>query len=111
MKTFKLYSAALAAAKGGPILRVGKLYIVGIEADDEIALIAGSDAGKSAGTITGHVTASHLDRLGNANWAKSLRPNDWYAFADTQSRIAAIERSIAAIERAIAAVSETSHAS
>ena len=67
LKVFKRYSAARKAAASEPIIKVGDLFIVGVtEANGyltEISLISGS------GTITGSVTARHLDRLGNANHA------------------------------------------
>lgn len=61
------------------MLRLGSgnkniLYIAGLDAIDEITLIAAD------GRITGHITLQHLDRLGNANWAQSGGTGKDYAF-------------------------------
>jgi hypothetical protein len=65
LRTFKTFAAAKKAAAGRPIIRVGMLYLVGnIGPVTEIALLAPD------GLIVGHVTARHLLRLGNANWAE-----------------------------------------
>jgi hypothetical protein len=80
MKAYKRYGAARKAAEGQPIIRVGKLYIVGIDALTEIAVI------NSVGTLAGWVTARHLDRLGNANWAKTSDPCPSTAFDDTNNQ-------------------------
>lgn len=73
MKTFRRYSAAKKAANGLPIIRFGsgknEIYLVSEGIDlvglkiSEISLIAPD------GYITGHITLSHLDRLGNGNHA------------------------------------------
>lgn len=68
LKTYKTYSAAQEAANGKPILRIGQaLHIVGC--DDlgltEIAIISPS------GSVSGHITMRHLNRLGNGNYAKA----------------------------------------
>jgi len=71
-KVFKRASAARQAAGNAPYLRVGMgsktLYVVGLDnlGLDEVAIVA------PGGTITGHVTMRHLDRLGNANHAVAV---------------------------------------
>lgn len=64
----KFGNAKKANTNNGPILRISNgsqhLYIVGVEAMDEIALL------HSAGLYAGTVILKHLDRLGNANWAE-----------------------------------------
>lgn len=73
LKVYRRFSTARKVAKGEPILRIGhQLYVVGITKADgfltEIDLINGD------GSVTGSVTARHLDRLGNANHAVAKRP-------------------------------------
>lgn len=63
LKTYKRYGAAIKAAQGQPIVRVGNLYIVGVDSITEVALIC------PKGGVAGNVTLRHLDRLGNANHA------------------------------------------
>lgn len=67
MQTFKRFSTAKKAAKGQPILVVGDIFIVGVTKEEgfltEISILNGE------GSVTGTVTARHLDRLGNANHA------------------------------------------
>jgi hypothetical protein len=64
MKVFKSWTAAKKAAGDQPIIRIGKLLVVGATSTTEVAVI------NQAGPITGHITVGHLDRLGNGNWAK-----------------------------------------
>ena len=75
MKSYKRYGDAVRAAHGRPIIRIGKLHLVGdITELTSINLIAGS------GTITGNITVGHLDRLGNANWAEAKQPIPYTSF-------------------------------
>lgn len=67
MKTYRRYSSAAAAANGKPIIQVGKTYLVG-EPGDEIDGLTSITLISNQNHV-GTVTARHLDRLGNANWA------------------------------------------
>lgn len=81
MKTFRRYSAALAAAGEQDIIRISvageKLYIVPgegyMDSIEEICVLVheepkGSQVRPSR-NVAGNVTPRHLKRLGNANWA------------------------------------------
>ena len=57
-------STAIKHSDGNPVVRVGKLYITGMERFDEVSII------DKEGYITGHISMRKLDRLGNGNWAK-----------------------------------------
>ena len=72
MKAFKRFSAAKAAALGNPILRIGDLFLVGISTVDKYGVSI--DLIDAKGTITGSITARHLDRIGNGNHATAVRP-------------------------------------
>lgn len=62
--SYRRYAAAKRAAAGRPIVRVAGIYLVADFADiDQIEVI------QYDGHISGHVTLSHLQRLGNANHA------------------------------------------
>lgn len=77
MKSFKRLSTAQKHSGGNPIVRVGNLYMVGdIQPLTEIALLSPD------GYYAGHVTAHHLDRLGNANHAEPRHPIPNSAFRD-----------------------------
>ncbi len=66
MKAFKRLSTAQRHSDGRPVIRVGNLYIAGqIHSLTEIALLSAD------GYYAGHITAGHLDRLGNANHAET----------------------------------------
>ncbi len=65
-KSFKKLSTAKAFAKGGPVLRVGDLYV---SSDDAVPSYTSVDLIATDGHISGTVTIRHLERLGNANWA------------------------------------------
>ncbi len=76
MKAFRTYKAAKEAAKGLPILMVGAgknaLYVAFDHEQDplgvslnEVTLI------NDEGAYCGHVSMRHLDRLGNANYARA----------------------------------------
>jgi hypothetical protein len=85
MKAFKNINAARKAANGMPLIRVGKLYIVTGQdlvgtSLTEIAVVS------PTGKLTGYVTARHLDRLGNANWATPERPNNETSFPQEAMR-------------------------
>jgi hypothetical protein len=74
MKAFKTYGAAKKFAAGGPVLRVGDLYLAEPVFDPgywrllSIELIAPNDG------ITATITAHSLERLGNGNYAEAKRP-------------------------------------
>lgn len=77
LKTYRKISTAIKAANGQPIIKVsgakGKaIYIVGCREFDEIAVL-GTDTSKPSKPVVyaGHVSVGHLNRLGNANWAKA----------------------------------------
>ena len=82
LKTFKKLSTATTYAEGQPIVRVThrgeSVYVVGIGSTSEMAVLTPTDRGSYG--VAGHVTARHLDRLGNANWAKAERPYAFTAF-------------------------------
>lgn len=69
-KTYKSYAAAVRANKANPgsiLVKVGDVYVVGkFHSTTELAVIS------DTGTITGHVTLRHLERLGNANHATAV---------------------------------------
>lgn len=69
-RVFKNYTVAKREAKGTPIVKVGKFYVIGIAKLDEIAIVEN-------GSYKGIVTAGHLNRLGNANWAESRYGKDY----------------------------------
>ena len=71
LRTYKTLLNADKAANGKPILRIGDLYIVGI---DEFTVI---DLINEAGTTSATLTCKHFNRLGNANWAKENKTNNW----------------------------------
>ena len=75
MKTYRSMRAAHTAANGQPVLRLtcGSecLYIVYEDPDPSTS---GIDLIGPKGHLTGTVTLRHLDRLGNANWAKTDEP-------------------------------------
>lgn len=79
MKTFRKFSTAKAAADGQPIIRISNggdhLYVV-MDGDDNIGVRL-TEVGviSPTGYITGHVSLGHLDRLGNANHAKTDNPS------------------------------------
>ena len=60
MKTFKKFSSAKKAAKGGQVLRVGALYITGIDSITSIDLI------EADGQVSGTISARYLS-CGNYN--------------------------------------------
>lgn len=75
MQTFKKLSSARKAAGTNAIIQIARggdsLYIV-LDGQDEISQrLTEVSVINASGVITGHVTLGHLDRLGNANWAKS----------------------------------------
>ena len=74
MKAFKRHSAAVKAANGRPIIRVGDLHIVGdITSTTEISVQLHD------GPVVGFVNAGHLERLGNANHAVTVQHTGyWY---------------------------------
>lgn len=77
MKAYRTFAAAIKANTNptDPILRVGDLYIVGAgnSTCTEFAVIDPTQSKVRPDhldyPITGHVSISHLRRLGNANWA------------------------------------------
>jgi hypothetical protein len=88
MQVFKGLSQADKVANGLPILHVNsgmdRLYIVlDCNADDmkrtEVALLAPCEE-RNRHVAAGHMMLEHLDRLGNANWAKTERPTQIRAF-------------------------------
>jgi len=66
MKAYKKFSTAQKNSEGKLIVRVGDLYVVG-----DFKSYTGIAALNTDGTVLGHVTVKHLQRLGNANWAKA----------------------------------------
>jgi len=74
MQAYRTYKTAKKHAAGKPVLKVGDLYIVGIERLTSIDLI------REDGTHTATITASKLDKLGNGNWAEPKRPIEWNSF-------------------------------
>lgn len=86
VQVFKRHSAAVKAANGGPYLSVGsfrnRVYIVGIDASDEVQLISPPNE-KGQAVIAGQISLGHLDRLGNGNQAAAasyVARDDWHAF-------------------------------
>ena len=66
MKAYKRFSTAQKNSEGKFIVRVGNLYVVGdFKSYTSIAIL------NTDGASLGHVTIKHLQRLGNANWAKA----------------------------------------
>jgi len=64
MKTYRNYYEARAEAGDQPILHVGDLYLTGIDENTSVDLISG------AGMTGARIILAHLDRIGNANYAK-----------------------------------------
>jgi len=64
MQAFKKYSTAKAKANGKPIVKIGELYIIGINSSTQCQLID-----TKIDIHSGHIGMKHLNRLGNANWA------------------------------------------
>ena len=90
MQTFRTLVDAAKVAGVQPIFQidtgVDRLFIVldgGVEAmkGTEVTLLTpehDSDRWRHAG----HITLKHLDRLGNANWAATVRPTAFNAFPE-----------------------------
>lgn len=85
--SFKKLSTARRSvgAQDAPVVRVGDLYIAGVDSLTSVALISPD------GPITGEITLRHLDRLGNGNHAIEApqAPTRRYTFERTVSHIAA----------------------
>ncbi len=75
MRLYKTYGAAKRKAGGSPILAVGTHYLVGIDAFTGVSVVDTDN-----GHITGNIQLRHLDRLGNANYAKAVKPRNVHAF-------------------------------
>lgn len=75
IQAYRSLETALQRCNGGPILRVGDLYLVGngadgLEAYERIELLG------ERGRVAALVTPRHLDRLGNANHARADHSRD-----------------------------------
>jgi hypothetical protein len=81
VKAFKTYGAARKHANGGPVIRVGYIYIAAPERDLSDLGMTSIELLNSSGGITGGVTLKHLERLGNANWATA---NSRYGYSGSE---------------------------
>jgi hypothetical protein len=81
--TFKTLAGAARAAGDGAIVKVGDVYVVGIDSLTEIAVLKRPEPKGSNATpgwrSAGYVSAGHLSRLGNANHAAA---NPAWSIAD-----------------------------
>jgi hypothetical protein len=73
MKAFKTFHTALKHANGGPVLRVGDLYLAEPVTDLICFGLLSIDLIGPKGHVTATITTRSLERLGNGNYAEPKR--------------------------------------